>query len=131
MSQQHKKSSLQWWNKYKCWSTDDWKKIIFSDESNVCLGIEDDSEIFVCRTADEKFKEDSLKTEAKYQRSFIVWNRMTSEGIDKLCIVSQTINSEVYVDIWKHYLIPSIEEAFGDSFDFLFQDDNASCDRSK
>ena len=33
------------------------------------------------------------------------------------------------VDILKHYLIPSIEGAFGDSSDFLFQD--TSCHRSK
>ena len=56
---------------------------------------------------------------------------MTSQGVGKLCTVSRTINLEVYVDISGHYLIPSIEEAFGDSCDFLFQDDNASCHKSK
>ena len=35
------------------------------------------------------------------------------------------------VDILEHYLMTSIKEAFGDSCDFLFEDDNASCDRSK
>ena len=33
--------------------------------------------------------------------------------------------------ILEHYLMSSIEEAFGNSPDFLFQDDNASCHRSK
>ena len=56
---------------------------------------------------------------------------MTSQGVGKLCIVSQTINSEVYVHILEHYFISTIEEAFGDSSDFPFQDDGASCHRSK
>ena len=56
---------------------------------------------------------------------------MSSEGVGKLCIVSRKINSEEYVDILEHYLMLSIKEAFGDSSDFLFQDYNASCDKSK
>lgn len=131
MTKKHKKNRLQWCKKYKCWSSDDWKKVIFSDESRVCLGTGDNPGIFVWRRADEKFKEDCLKTKAKYQPSFMVWSCMTSQGVGKLCIVLQTINSEVYVNILEHYLIPSIEEAFGDSSDFLFQDDNASCHRGK
>ena len=121
MTQQHKKSHLQWCKKlYKCWSSDDWKKVFFSDESRVFLGTGDDPGIFVWRRADEKFKEDCLKIEAKYQHSFIVWSCMTSVRVGKLCIVLRTINSQVYVDILEHCLIPRIEKAFGDSFNFLF-----------
>ena len=61
----------------------------------------------------------------------MVWSCMISQGVGKLCVVSQTINSEVHVDILQHYLIPSIEEAFGDSSDFLFQDDNVPSHRRK
>lgn len=131
MTIKHKKSRLQWCKKHKSWSFDDWKKVIFSDESRICLGTGDGTGIFVWRRADEKFKEDCLKTKTKYQRSFMVWSCMTSQRVGKLCIVLRTINSEVYIDILEHYLIPSIEEAFGDSSDFIFQDDNASCHRSK
>ena len=55
MTQQHKKSSLQWCKKYKCWSSDDWKKVIFSDKSHVCLGTEDDPGIFAWRRADDPY----------------------------------------------------------------------------
>ena len=61
----------------------------------------------------------------------MVWSCMASEGVRKLCTVSRTINSDVLVDILEYYMIPSTEEAFGDSSDFLFQDDNASCHRRK
>ena len=131
MTQQHKKKCLQWCKKYKCWSSNDWKKVIFNYESRICLETGDDSGIFVWRTADKTFKEDCLKTKAKYQSSFIVGSCMTSQRVGKLCIVSQTINSETYVDILEHYLIPSFDEEFGDSSDFLFQDDNTSCHKSK
>ena len=68
MTQHHKKSCLQWCKKYKCWSSDDWEKVILSDESRVCLG----TGIFVWRRTDEKFKEDCLKTKAKYKCWFMV-----------------------------------------------------------
>ena len=80
-----------------CWSSHDWKKVFFSDESRVWRGTGDDPGTFVWRKAEEKVKEDCLETKAIYQRSFMVWSCMTSEGVDKLCIVSRTINSEVYV----------------------------------
>ena len=77
---------------------------------NFCLGSRYDPGIFLWRKADEKFKEDCLKTKAKYQHSFMVWSCMTSQGAGKLCIVSWIINLEVYVNILEHYLISSIEE---------------------
>ena len=78
MTQQNKKNRLQWCKKYKCWSSDDWKEVIFSDESCVCLGTGDDTGIFVWGQADGKFKEDCLNTKVKYQRSFMVWSCMDS-----------------------------------------------------
>ena len=62
----------------------------------------------------------------------MVRNFLTSEGVAKLCIVLRKINSEVYVDILEHYLMPSIEEVFGDFSDrsklvkdFLNQNENS------
>ena len=71
LTQQHKKSCIQWRKKHKCWSSVHWNKFIFSDESHVCLGTGDNPGIFVWRRADKKFK-DCLKTKAKYQCSIMV-----------------------------------------------------------
>ena len=56
---------------------------------------------------------------------------MTEKGVGKLCILYQNVNSETYIHVLEHFLIPSIEDWFGESSDFIFQDDNASCHRSK
>lgn len=130
MTKKHKKSRLLWCKKHKNWTINDWEKVIFSDESRICLGTGDDDGIFVWRRAEEKFRVDCLRSKTKYQRSLMVWSCLTSQGVGELCIVLRTINSEIYVDILEHFLIPSIENAFGESSDFIFQDDNASCHRS-
>ena len=41
------------------------------------------------------------------------------------------VNSKTYIHILQHFLIPSVEIWFEDSTDFIFQNDNASCHRSK
>ena len=59
------------------------------------LGMRECTGISVWRRADEKFKENCLKTKTKYHRSFMVWSCMTSQGMRKLYVALQTINSEV------------------------------------
>ena len=46
-----------------------------------------------------------------------------------MVIITSTINSHVYVEILDNFLIPSIENGFGE--EAIFQDDNASCHRAK
>uniref|UniRef100_A0A3B5B7H8 Transposase Tc1-like domain-containing protein n=1 Tax=Stegastes partitus TaxID=144197 RepID=A0A3B5B7H8_9TELE len=38
-----KKIRLQWAKEYQSWSVDDWMKVIFSDESRICIGQDDDA----------------------------------------------------------------------------------------
>ena len=41
-----------------------------------------------------------------------------------MVVITSTINAHVYIEILDNFLIPSIENWFGD--EFIFQDDNAS-----
>lgn len=131
LTTQHKKARLKWCKEHVNWEFDDWKKIIFSDESRICLGTGDNKRIFVWRRVSEKFSDDCVNTKVKFSPSFTVWGCMTAQSVGELCIVLRTVNSEVYEEILEHFLIPSIEKWFPDSDDFIYQDDNASCHRSK
>ena len=62
--------------------------------------------------------------------SVLIWACMSSNGPDELDVVKTTVNSQIYVDILDHFLIPSIHNSFGDE-DVVLQDDNASCYRAK
>lgn len=54
----HRKKRLEWCKEHRHWTVDDWKKVIFSDESRVCIGAGDNVGQFVWRKTSEKFNED-------------------------------------------------------------------------
>ena len=106
-------------------------KKLFLVTNHVCIGAGDNAGQFVWRKTSEKFNEDCLNFKKKYPESYMVWSCMTAQGVGKLCILYVTINSEIYMQVLEEFLIPSIESWFLDSNDFHFQQDNASCHRSK
>ena len=55
---------------------------------------------------------------------------MPSKGPGELSVIKTTANSRICIDILDHFLIPSIDSAFGDE-DILFLDDNEFCHREK
>ena len=61
---------------------------------------------------------------------FLIWACMSSKGPGKLAVFKTAVNSQTYIDILDHFLIPSIDNAFGDE-DAVFQNDNVSCHREK
>ena len=55
-----------------------------------------------------------------FATSFMVCGFMTTQGPGRLCIVSTTVNLEVYQEILEHFIVLS----FGDLYDdFVFQQD--------
>uniref|UniRef100_A0A3B5QR73 Transposase Tc1-like domain-containing protein n=1 Tax=Xiphophorus maculatus TaxID=8083 RepID=A0A3B5QR73_XIPMA len=46
LTPKHKRTRLQWAKERQSWTVDDWMKVVFSDESRICIGQGDDS--FVC-----------------------------------------------------------------------------------
>lgn len=125
-----KKKRLQW-AKNKCtWTVDDWEEVIFSDKSRICVGHGDDAGTFVWRRGNEAYSDGCIKKQIKFPTSVLIWACMSSKGPGKLAVVKTTVNSRIYIDILDHFLIPSIDNAFGDE-DIVFQDDNASCHRAK
>ena len=64
-----KKKHLQW-AKNKCtWTVDNWEKVTFSDESQICIGQEDDAGTFVWRRENEAYSDDCIKKQVKFPKS--------------------------------------------------------------
>uniref|UniRef100_A0A8B9JPA9 Transposase Tc1-like domain-containing protein n=1 Tax=Astyanax mexicanus TaxID=7994 RepID=A0A8B9JPA9_ASTMX len=66
----------------------------------------------------------------RLQWSLMIWGCMSGKGTGEMTVVNSSINAQVYIDILDSFLIPSIEQMFGDN-EIIFQDDNASCHRAK
>lgn len=130
LTPKQKRTRLQWAKDRRAWTVDDWMKVIFSDESRICIGQGDDAGTFVWCRSSEIYKEDCLKKTSKFPHSLMIWGCMSGKGTGEMAVVKSSINAQVYIDILDSFLIPSIENMFGDG-EIIFQDDNASCHRAK
>uniref|UniRef100_A0A096MI25 Transposase Tc1-like domain-containing protein n=1 Tax=Poecilia formosa TaxID=48698 RepID=A0A096MI25_POEFO len=108
LTPKHKRTRLQRAKERQSWTVDDWMKVIFSD-----YGQGDDAGTFVWCRSSEIYEEACLKKTTKFPQSLMIWG----------CISS--INAQVYIDILDSFLIPSIEQMFGDD-EIIFQDDKNS-----
>uniref|UniRef100_A0A3Q3AY27 Tc1-like transposase DDE domain-containing protein n=1 Tax=Kryptolebias marmoratus TaxID=37003 RepID=A0A3Q3AY27_KRYMA len=129
LTPKHKRTRLQWAKERQSWTVDDWMKVIFSDESRICIGQGDDAGTFVWCRSSEIYEEACLKKTTKFPQSLMIWGCMSGKGTGEMTVVNSSINAQVYIDILDSFLIPSIEQMFGD--EIIFQDDNASCHRAK
>ena len=116
--------------KYSKWMVEDWKQVIFSDESKFVMGYGNKGP-HAWRQKYERHKAACLKHSVKHLASVMVWGCMSSQGIGSLCFLSpkMTVNTEVYIDLLDAYLLPSVDKLFADD-DFVFQHDHAPAHRS-
>lgn len=130
LTKKHRLQRLRWAKQHKRWTKEDWNKVIFSDESKICVGSGDDAGRFVWRLPTEKFQENCLRSSTKFPQSLIIWGCMSSKGTGRICLLKTTVNTDVYCEILDHFLLPTIEDHFPDE-DIIFQDDNARCHRGR
>lgn len=111
------------------WTFEDWKRIIFSDESkfDVCVG---DHRSRVIRNKNEAFHKDCLKRKRKFPSGVMVWGSMSANGVGKLHFIDGTVNAVKYQNILETNLLVSIPMLSPDG-NFTFQQDGASCHTAK
>ena len=130
LSCKQKKKRLQFAQKYSKWTVEDWKQVIFSDESKFVMGYGNKGPR-VWQQKYERHKAAYLKCSVKHPASVMVWGCVSSRGVGSLCFLSPktTVNTEVYINLLDAYLLPSVDKLFADD-DFVFQHDLAPAHRS-
>ena len=108
---------------YMNWTADDWKKVIFSDESQFV--IEDPKRIKLWKKSGEKYNyHQHYTTSTQKSLRVMVWGCITGDGIGSLTPVKGTINSQKYVSVLESNVIPVISEKYNWQ-SFLIMEDNA------
>uniref|UniRef100_A0A8C1NF85 Transposase Tc1-like domain-containing protein n=1 Tax=Cyprinus carpio TaxID=7962 RepID=A0A8C1NF85_CYPCA len=123
LTSKQKKTRFQWAKERQSWTVDDWMRVIFSDESRICIGQGDDAGTFVWCRSNEIYEDNCLKKTCKFPQSLMIWGCMSGKGMGEMTVITSSINAQVYVEILDTFLIPSIERMFGDG-SIIFQDDN-------
>lgn len=124
-----RKRRLAWAKQHISWTPEQWNRVIFSDESHFCLhGNQGHS--FVRRYSHEEFKPECLNHTVKHPLKIMVWGCISGVGVGRLELVSGMMNGSKYINVLEKKMLPSAAAMFPDA-DFMFQDDNAPCHRSK
>ena len=67
-----------------------------------------------------------MAVQNKFPKSFMKWSCMSFKEPREMVVITSTISAHVYLEILDNFLIPLIENWFGDD-EVIFQDDDTSC----
>lgn len=124
LTQKMMKKRFVWAKKYKSWTVEDWKKVVFSDETH--LLVQGYQSSFVRRSEDEPLRIDHIQQTVKHPSKQMFWGFFTTNGTGSLVPIKGMMNSVKYIEILRHRIVPFME-----TFDGTFQHDLAPCHNSK
>lgn len=104
LTAQHKKRRLAFAKAHRTWTVDDWKMVIFSDETKFNLLNSDGKEYYWTKTPGI-LSRDAVKQTKKYGGGkVLVWGCMSWEGVGFFSTIKGTMNSELYQSILEDQL---------------------------
>ena len=128
VSEKQRKARIAWAKEHLNWTSEDWDKVIFSDESTFTVQNLAGNN-FVRRRPHKAFSPQCISPSIKHPIS-VVWGCMASNGIGRLHICEGMMNATKYAAVLETKLLASARSLFPDEY-WIFQDDNAPCHRAK
>jgi len=120
----HRKKWLAFALKHKEWTVEDWKRVIWSDETKINR-IGSDGKQWVWKKAGDGLIEREVQGTVKFGGgNIMVWGCMGWNGVGELAEVEGRMDADQYVDILDNHLLPSIEESGIVEGGCIFQQDN-------
>ena len=115
--------------KYLHWSTNDWKKVLFSDESKFNI-FGSDGISWIHRSEGKRFDPKYTKATVKHGGgSCMVWGCFSGYGMGTLHVIEGTMDRFMYLDILKKVMIPFADDNL--PLTWIFQQDNDPKHKSK
>ena len=121
----HRKVRLDWARKHVHWSPDDWKRVLWSDESPFTIRYK--AQQWVWRTPAEKYHPRCLSgtvKSTKYSKKLMVWGCFAGTKMGRLCRIEGIMNAKKYHGILQGQMLPSASDIFNDDDDWTFMHDN-------
>jgi transposase len=131
LSKQNIKARLEFAKKYQYWTTDDWRRVIFSDESKINRFCSDGR--VWCWTHDlEELSERTVIPTVKHGGgSIMVWGSMSIHGPGMIHRIEGRLNQHGYQRLLEEYLYGTIQKFNLDPTEVIFQQDNAPIHTSR
>jgi transposase len=133
---------LEWAMRYKDWTIEDWKRVIWSDESSIWIGVNPRRQ-WVIRPPGERLDKKYVKKTFKSQQvKVMVWACFTGERLGPLIVCEEGgIGADEYQEILYDGLFSLIDDLLEPPEDpgtiqvanddiFIFMQDNAPCHKA-
>ncbi|KAG1059542.1 hypothetical protein G6F41_013395 [Rhizopus arrhizus] len=115
---------LQWAKSHQHWTVDDWKRVIFSDETKINR-FGSDGKAYTWKLPHEELNSRHIQQTVKHGGgNIMVWSSITWEGVGWIVDVGHRMNSEAYLEVLKDDLLKTMESYGLDSSKIVFQQDN-------
>lgn len=120
----HKRKRLEFALAHKNWTVDDWKRVIFSDETKISQFHENPRKIVWTKATKEINPKLIIPTVQGGGLNIMTWGCISRYGFHDLIRLDDKVNAEGYTKVLKNYLLPAIEDYFQDQ-QCIFQQDGA------
>jgi transposase len=123
-----KKQRLEWARKYRSWTVEQWKQVLFSDETHfVVQGFRSS---VVRRSTNEPLNTNHIDQAPKHPPKKMFWGSFSATGTATLIPVEGMMDSKKYREVVRNQVIPVLKERW-DEGEGTFQQDKAPCHVSK
>ena len=103
----NRKKRVKWCKERRGRTVDNhWKKVIFSDESQIVLGT--NNRVYIWRKNDKKYNPHLICSRSEQKISLIIWGCICYDGVETLTAVEGNINSAKYIDVLDKKLWPVV-----------------------
>ena len=121
ISCRNQRKRYNWAVEHLQWTVDQWKRVLFSDESPYVLRF--NRRVRVWRLVNEKYQKECMTGTVKHDSKIMVWGCFCANGVGKLYRIKNIMNGLHYRNILKFQMIPSSRFLFPNG-KFVFQHDN-------
>lgn len=112
---------LAWALDHQEWSEDDWRRVVWSDESPFM--IRNGTRFRVWRTHNERYEPWCTKQTVKHGKKIMVWGCFAAHAVGSLHHIEGIMDQHVFHNILVNVITPDMIRLFPDD-DYMFQQDN-------
>ena len=129
LTARHKQTRLKWAEKHREWTINDWKRVVWSDETKINRVGSDGIQYAWVRDGNS-LPSSQLQPTLKFGGgNIMIWGCMTWAGVGKVAKIEGRMNTQQYICILESSLVPTMEACvllpeFPAQSELLFQQDN-------